>query len=121
MLLDDVLEDLRHVENGGRLMDKPLAGRAADTMEMLLEINRCQEEQLAYFKELQAEGRLKILAPLGGERCETCQNYNPFEGKLCGRCMVRMRTNKRGEKVGGPLFVTRSKKGCRDYRKKEEK
>lgn len=121
MLLDEVLEDLRHVENGGRLMDKPLAGRAADTMEMLLEINRCQEEQLAYFKELQAEGRLKILAPLGGERCETCQNYNPFEGKLCGICMVRMRTNKRGEKVGGPLFVTRSKRACRDYRKKEEK
>lgn len=52
MLLDDVLEDLRHVENGGRLMDKPLAGRAADTMEMLLEINRGLEEQLAYFKEL---------------------------------------------------------------------
>lgn len=68
MLLDDVLEDLRHVENGGRLMDKPLAGRAADTIEMLMEINRGQEEQLAYFKELQAEGRLKILDPMGGEK-----------------------------------------------------
>lgn len=119
MIVDEVLEDLRHVENGGRLMDKPLAGRAADTLEMLLEINRGLEEQLAYFKELQKEGRLKILDTLGGERCETCRNYKPFEGKLCGRCTVRMRTNKRGEKVGGPLFVTRSKQACRDYRKKE--
>lgn len=121
MLVDDVLEDLRHVENGGRLMDKPLAGRAADTIEALVDLIRAREDQLAYFQRLQTEGRLKILAPLGGERCETCQNYKPLEGKLCGRCTVRMRTNKRGEKTGGPLFVVRSKKACRDYRKKEEK
>ena len=119
MIVDEVLEDLRHVENGGRLMDKPLAGRAADTIEALVDILRAREEQLAYFKELQKEGRLKILAPMTGERCETCGNYKPLEGKLCGRCTVRMRTNKRGEPVGGPLFVVRSKKACRDYRKKE--
>lgn len=115
MLLDDVLEDLRHVENGGKLMDKPLAGRAADALEMLLEINRANEERLAYYKELEAEGRLKVLPPVKGDKCGVCDHYEPTTGTAYGRCKVRKEKWKPQE----PLHVQRCRKACADYRRKE--
>ena len=47
MILEDILRDLRHVENGGCLMSKPLAKQAADTIEILLDRVRYLEEKLA--------------------------------------------------------------------------
>ena len=113
MLVDDVLEDLRHVENGGRLMDKPLAGRAADTIEALVDLLRAREEQLRQFKELEAAGRLKVLPPVEGDKCGNCEHYGTMTGSY-GRCKVR----KDRWKTEEPLRVSRCRKGCRDFRKK---
>ena len=116
MLLDDVLEDLRHVENGGRLMDKPLAGRAVDTIEMLVEINRGQEEQLAHYKELEIEGRLKVRPPVEGRKCGTCGNYDIIPGTAYGYCKVR-KDKHRPQKQ---LYVGRRRVACKDnYQKKK--
>lgn len=54
MILEDVLKDLREVELGNRLMHRPLAGQAADTIEMLVEKNRVLEDRLV---ELTRSGR----------------------------------------------------------------
>ena len=116
MLLDDVLEDLRHVENGGRLMDKPLAGRAADAMEMLLEINQAHEEKLAYYKKLEMEGRLKVRPPVEGRKCGTCGNYDIIPGTAYGYCKVR----KDKYNAKKQLYVGRSRVACKDnYQKKK--
>lgn len=116
MLLDDVLEDLRHVENGGRLMDKPLAGQSAEAIEMLLEINRAYEEKLNYYKELEADGRLKVRPPVEGRKCGTCGNYDNIPGSAYGYCKVREDKHRPGKQ----LYVCRSRMACKDnYRKKE--
>lgn len=116
MLLDDVLEDLRHVENGGRLMDMPLAGRAADTIEMLLEINQAHEEKLAYYKKLEMEGRLKVRPPVEGRKCGTCGNYDIIPGTAYGYCKVR----KDKHRPKKQLYVGRSRAACKDnYQKKK--
>lgn len=47
MILEDVLRDLREVESGNRLMHRPLAGQAADAIEILLEKCKVLEEKLA--------------------------------------------------------------------------
>ena len=45
MILEEVLRELRDVESGYLLMHRPLAGKAADAIEMLVEKNRYMEEK----------------------------------------------------------------------------
>lgn len=46
MILEEVLQELREVESGYLLLHRPLAGKAADVIEMLVEKNRYLEEKL---------------------------------------------------------------------------
>ena len=46
MILEEVLQELRDVEAGYRLMHRPLAGKAADTIELLVDKNKYLEEKL---------------------------------------------------------------------------
>lgn len=51
MILDYVLHELRQVEKGYRLLHKPLAKEAADTIEMLADKTRYLEEKNKDLKE----------------------------------------------------------------------
>ena len=46
MILEEILRELRDVESGYMLMHRPLAGKAADTIEMLVDKTRYLEEKL---------------------------------------------------------------------------
>ena len=46
MILEEVLQELRDVEAGYRLMHRPLAGKAADIIEMMVDKTNYLEEKL---------------------------------------------------------------------------
>ena len=45
MILEEILRELRDVESGYMLMHRPLAGKAADTIELLVDKTRYLEEK----------------------------------------------------------------------------
>lgn len=47
MMLEEILRELRDVESGYMLMHRPLAGKAADALELMMDRVRYLEEQLA--------------------------------------------------------------------------
>lgn len=115
MMLDHVMEELKTVREGTVAMTPELADNVLDAMYMLMEMRKVSEEKLAYYKELEAEGRMVIRKPAEGEKCGTCRNYDQEPGTLSGYCKVR-KERRRPKKA---LFVYRSRNACKDYRRRE--
>ena len=65
MILEEVLRELRDVESGYMLMHRPLAGKAADIIELLVDKTNYLEEKLK-------EEPVKLVTEiLGGPQAET--------------------------------------------------
>ena len=116
MLLDEVMAGLRDVGRGKAVMTPEQADNVLDAIYLLLERRKVTENRLAYYKELEREGRLKIAPPVTGERCGTCRNYDRISGMLWGYCRVRREKHHKDQ----PLAVSRSRKACKTYHPKEK-
>lgn len=72
--------------------------------------------------EADKEGRLKIRAKLREETCGSCRHYQHESGISTGLCDCRTVFDRRkGVQNGEPLYVTSSRKRCKDdYEPREE-
>ena len=86
MILEEILKELREVEAGEQLMHRPLAGKAADAIELLLDRVRQREEELEACRKrpkTPAEGVKKAT-------CRGCKHFCPeSEKSIWGVCKVR--------------------------------
>ena len=117
MLLDEVLAGLRDVRSGKAVMTPEQADNVLDAIYLLLERNKIMEDLLAYYKNMEREGRLRVLPAVCGKKCGTCGKYDMISRTAYGFCKVREDKNRPGKK----LYVNRCRKACNDYVPKEEK
>lgn len=61
------------------------------------------------------EGRVKVVSKYTDKRCESCQNFNPEQGKASGPCSARISRHQNEPGLIKPLWVCRSHKACLDY------
>ena len=106
MILGDILRDLREVETGKRLMHRPLAGQAADTIELLVEKSRALEEQVATEK---ARGvRMADYLSRTDTDEDICKKVSNagmlgdcgLEGRDCRECILEFFEKKESETAG---------------------
>lgn len=116
MLLGEVMAGLRDVRDGMTVMTPEQADTVLDAIYLLLERNKVTEENLAYYKGLEREGRLKVRPPVEGRKCGTCVNYDIIPGTAYGYCKVR-RDKYNAKKR---LYVGRSRMACKDHYQKKE-
>lgn len=106
MILEEVLKDLREVESGNRLMHRPLAGQAADTIELLVERSRILEEKLA--AEKARSGRMADYlsrTDTDEDICKKVANAEMLgdcglEGRDCRECILAFFENQESETAG---------------------